>query len=255
MPKPKEIELPDGTMMSILYEDRSVLAIDKPAGWMLAPDSWDKTSRNLQLALVSSIEAGDFWARSRNVKFLRFVHRLDAETSGVLLMVKSLRAVQIYSQLFESRQVEKKYVAVVAGVPKQKSWVCRLKLDPDPRLRGRMRVDARQGKEAETHFEVLESRGGVALVEARPITGRTHQIRVHLAASGYPVVGDRVYGQGRSDDGRNELALRAIGLSYLDPFSRRPVRIEAAVDDFLKKFGWSSRLRNADDEQTRFSSC
>jgi len=72
------IELGDGTRIPILYEARSVLAIDKPAGWLLAPDSWNKTGRNLQLALRSSIEAGDFWARARNLKFLRFVHRLNA---------------------------------------------------------------------------------------------------------------------------------------------------------------------------------
>jgi 23S rRNA-/tRNA-specific pseudouridylate synthase len=79
------IELPTGEEIPVLYEDRSVLAIDKPRGWMLAPASWQKTGRNLQAALESSIRAGDFWARSRGLKFLRFVHRLDAGTSGVLL--------------------------------------------------------------------------------------------------------------------------------------------------------------------------
>jgi len=101
MAKPKAIELADGTSIPILYEDRSVLAIDKPAGWLLAPDFWDKTGRNLQLALQSSIQAGDFWARSRNLKFLRFVHRLDEDTTGVLLLVKSVGAVPAYSALFD----------------------------------------------------------------------------------------------------------------------------------------------------------
>src|SRR5438046_2988088 len=119
MAKPDRIELPEGTVIPILYEDRSVLAIDKPAGWLLAPDSWNKTGRNLQLALRSSIEAGDFWAHARNLKFLRFVHRLDAETSGVLLLVKSPGAVPAYSALFESRAVKKIYLAVVEGIPSQ----------------------------------------------------------------------------------------------------------------------------------------
>ena len=83
MASPKEIELPDGTVIPILYEDRAVFAIDKPGGWLLAPESWDRTSRNLHLALMSAIHAGDYWARSRQLKFLRFVHRLDADTSGV----------------------------------------------------------------------------------------------------------------------------------------------------------------------------
>src|SRR5436190_19161615 len=100
MAKPAQIELPDGISIPIVYEDRSVLAIDKPAGWLLVPNSWERTARNLQLAIESSITAGDFWAQSRNLKFLRFVHRLDAETSGILLFAKSPGAMPVYSRLF-----------------------------------------------------------------------------------------------------------------------------------------------------------
>src|SRR5499425_866536 len=107
MPKSSEIELGDGTRIAILHEDRAVLAIDKPRGWMLVPFSWQKTSRNLQAALTSSIAAGDFWARSRSLKFLRFVHRLDAETTGILLWAKSPGAVKTFGDLFESRRMEK----------------------------------------------------------------------------------------------------------------------------------------------------
>src|SRR5499427_9023557 len=118
MPKTDYIELPTGEKISILYEDRSVLAIDKPRGWMLVPASWQKTSRNLQMAITSSIAAKDFWARSRNLKFLRFVHRLDADTTGILLFGKSQGAMDSYGEMFESRRMEKVYLAVVAGVPK-----------------------------------------------------------------------------------------------------------------------------------------
>src|ERR1051325_9661800 len=131
MTKAKHIELPTGETIPILYEDRSVLAIDKPRGWMLVPGSWQKTNRNLQMALTSSIAAGDFWARSRNLKFLRYVHRLDAETTGILLLAKSLGAVKTYGELFEGRQMEKGYLAVVHGAPKEQKWTCRLKLGPD----------------------------------------------------------------------------------------------------------------------------
>src|SRR5258708_40246498 len=86
MAKPKNIELSDGEIViPILYEDRSVLAVDRPPGWMLAPDSWDQTGRNRQLALQSSLNAGDFYARSRNLRFVRYIHRLVWETSGGLL--------------------------------------------------------------------------------------------------------------------------------------------------------------------------
>jgi 23S rRNA-/tRNA-specific pseudouridylate synthase len=117
MSKPWSINLSAEVSIPILYEDRAVMAVDKPPGWMLAPESWQRTSRNLQAALVSSIRTGEFWARSRNLKYLRFVHRLDAETSGVLLLAKSPGAVSAYTRLFENRQVRKTYLAVVTGNP------------------------------------------------------------------------------------------------------------------------------------------
>src|SRR6476659_2442701 len=126
MAKPDHMELPTGDRIPILYEDRAVMAIDKPRGWMLVPFSWQRTSRNLQAALISSISARDFWARSRGLRFLRFVHRLDADTTGILLCGKSPGAVKTYGELFESRKMEKKYLAVVHGTPKQKEWTCRL---------------------------------------------------------------------------------------------------------------------------------
>jgi 23S rRNA pseudouridine1911/1915/1917 synthase len=235
MGKTNFIELPGCEPIPILYEDRSVLAIDKPAGWMLVPVSWQKTARNLQAALNSSIAARDFWARSRGIKFLRYVHRLDADTSGVLLLAKSPGAVETFSDLFESRKMEKTYLAVVVGKPKETEWTCRLKLVPDPKRIGRMKVDARNGKEAETHFRVLQQKEKLALVEARPFTGRTHQIRVHLAESGCPVVGDELYG--RQAD-KLKLGLRAVRLAYLDPFTRRRVEICAPTEEFCREFGF-----------------
>jgi len=232
--RPNAIELPGVEPIPILYEDRSVLAIDKPRGWMLIPFSWQKTQRNLQAALVSSIHAGDFWARSRGLKFLRFVHRLDAETTGVMLFARSPGAVESYSELFEDRRMAKTYLAVVHGVPQQTAWICRLKLGPDPKLIGRIRVDAKAGKEAETQFRVLASRGEYSLVEACPLTGRTHQIRVHLAAAGCPCVGDERYGK----PDRLALGLRAIRLAYPDPFTRKRVEIRAPVEPFCREFGF-----------------
>src|SRR4051812_6596114 len=179
MPKPSCIELTNGEQIPILYEDRSVLAIDKPAHWMLVPFSWQKTNRNLQAAIVSAIASGAFWARSRNIKFLRHVHRLDAETTGILLLARSMGALNTLGDLFEGRKMEKTYLAVVEGIPKEKEWTCRLRLAPDPGKVGRMIVDDRIGKEAETSFRVLQAKENRTLLEAKPVTGRTHQIRVH----------------------------------------------------------------------------
>ncbi len=233
--KPNFIELPGVPPIPILYEDRSVLAIDKPRGWMLVPYSWQKTKWNLQAAIVSSLGAGDFWARSRGLKFLKFVHRLDAETTGILLFAKSLGAVESYSDLFEDRRMEKTYLAVMDGVPKQAEWTCRLKLGPAAGQIGRMKVDERDGKESETHFRVLQKREHSALIQASPLTGRTHQIRLHLAESAGPVVGDDIYGR-RGD--RANLGLRAVRLAFADPFTRRRVEIRAPIESFCREYGF-----------------
>ena len=236
MAKPNFIELPGCEPIPILYEDRSVIAIDKPRGWMLVPHSWQKTNWNLQAAIDSSMRADDFWAKSRNLKFLRHIHRLDADTSGVMLFAKSQGALETLSELFEDRRMEKTYLAVVAAVPREEEWTCTLPLGQDPKRFGRMRVDrSEEGKECETHFRVLQKKEKFTLVEAKPLTGRTHQIRVHLAESGCPIMCDELYGKVEKG---YRLGLRAMKLAYKDPFTRRPVEIRAPVERFLREFGF-----------------
>ena len=237
MAKPNFIDLPGCDPIPIIYEDRSVLAIDKPRGWMLVPHSWRKTNWNLQAAIDSSMRADDFWARSRNLKYLRHVHRLDADTSGVMLFAKSDGAMHAMSDMFESRQMEKTYLAVVAGVPKEHEWTCTLPLGPDPKQFGKMRVDhSEEGKESETHFRVLQKNERFTLIEASPLTGRTHQIRVHLAQSGTPIMCDELYGKVEKGF---RLGLRAVRLAYKDTFTRRPVNIIAPAQFFLDEYGFT----------------
>lgn len=236
--------------MPILYEDRSVIAIDKPVGWLVVPAHWRHTARNLQAEIEAAIAAGAFWAKCRNLKFLRYVHRLDADTSGVLLLVKSRGAIEPFSRLFKARKVKKMYLAVVHGVPRQPVWVCSLKLRDDTATIGKVKVDPSHGAEAQTKFRLLETRkdptcGTVSLIEAEPVTGRTHQIRVHLAACGYPIVGDHQYGSIAKRVGLKEwpgkftLALRAVELSYTDPFTKKLVKITAPTTAFIKQFGFT----------------
>jgi len=237
LPKPDHIDL-DGLRVPILYEDPAVMAIDKPAGWLIAPEDWTHTRRNLQLELRSSIAAGDHWARSRQIRFLRFIHRLDADTSGVLLLARSPGALRAYSRLFQERRITKRYLAIVRGRPSASAWTCLLRLSDDPRQPGRVRVDPRHGQQAETRFRVLATSADRVLVEAQPITGRTHQIRVHLAAARLPVLGDSLYGPPdlQPADRDRGLALRAIELQFMDPFRHRPVTIAAPSDPFLKSW-------------------
>ncbi len=236
----KHISFPDGLDIPILHEDRAVMAIDKPAGWLLAPESWNHTSRNLHLALRASILAGDYWARARQLKFLRFIHRLDADASGVLLCARNPGVMQAYSRLFAARSMEKTYLAVVEGRPNESEWTCHLRLAPHPQKAGRMIVDARHGKEATTDFRVVQAAKNQTLIEARPLTGRTHQIRVHLAALGYPIINDPLYHAraASTPPGPYRMALRAIHLVYTDPFRKSRVSIAASLLEFVRQFGF-----------------
>lgn len=249
MARPPYVELDSGKRsirIPILYEDRSVIALDKPPGWLLIPFSWQSTQRNLQAAITSSIAAGDFWARSRNLRHLRHVHRLDGDTSGILLMAKSPGAGNAYSDLFESRRMSKTYLAVVHGVPRETSWTCRTPISQDKGVIGRMKLDPKDGKDAETTFKVLRTLGDRTLIEAHPLTGRTHQIRIHLLEAGCPVVGDEIYGPiPGSPQAKTSvrslhfpLALRAVRLEYVDPFQKKRVWIAAPQETFLREYGF-----------------
>ena len=237
------IELANGLKIPILHEDRNVIAIDKPQGWMLAPVSWQNTSRNLFAALTSSVSAGDFWAKSRNLKFIRFVHRLDADTSGVLLLVKAPGALPAFTELFEDRKVQKVYLAVVKGVPEVIEWKCRLRIAPMQERAGLMEINNAQGKDSETLFRVIDKRADRALVMCWPLTGRTHQIRLHLAAVGHLVWGDELYGKVPTTSEEKtdlKLGLRSVRLSYKDPFMAEPVNIEADPAAFVKLHGFDA---------------
>lgn len=245
MAKPLHIQFPGLDPIAILFEDRTVLAIDKPAGWMLIPFTWQRTNRNLQAAIESSIVAGHFWARSRNLKYLRHAHRLDADTTGILLFAKSAGALDTLGDLFEQRQMEKVYLAVVKGEPKEPAWTCHKAIGPVPGQFGRMRIDAKSGKAAETTFKVLAAAGGRTLLECRPVTGRTHQIRVHLLDAGLGIVGDPLYGDGKggSRDPRFPMGLRAVKLGFQNPFTHKRVFIQAPRDEFLTAFGFALEER------------
>lgn len=238
----REAILPIGQKLRLplLYEDRSVLGVDKPPGWLLAPDHWENTGRNLQTALVDSIRSGANWATVRRIHYLRYVHRLDAGTTGVLVLAKSKGALRALSDLFSRRSVLKAYLAVVSGEVVRQEWTCSEPIAPDPQRAGCMRIQRRGGQSAETSFRLISVAAGKALVEARPVTGRTHQIRVHLAAVGLPILGDRLYSGLRSQQSKSveELALRAVFLRYVDPFSSRRVAITAPVDEFMKRYGY-----------------
>ncbi|MGB0579008.1 MAG: RluA family pseudouridine synthase [Limisphaerales bacterium] len=241
MPRNPEIRLP-GLRIPILFEDRAILAIDKPVGWQLAPEFARRISQNLHALLMGSVVAGDQWARSRNIRFVRYVHRLDAPTSGVLLLARNKGAVAPLSQCFSHGATRKIYLAAVKGKPERETWTSRLALLPLDKKSGKVRPHKRDGKAAETQFQLIAHENGQSLIACEPVSGRTHQIRVHLAEAGYPILGDPLYHRNKHIQHDDLLGLRAVSLSLTHPFTKKRIQIDAPWDRFAKTFGFDPQV-------------
>jgi len=181
--------------LEVLYEDSRILAINKPARLLVSPDRYDPRRPNLMRLLEAGLASSRPWAVARRLTYLSNAHRLDFETTGVLLLAKDKPALVSLANHFGSEIPRKTYVALVSGNPVEDVIDCDLALKPDVRRPGYMRW-GRDGKKSFTRFVIRERFQGCALVECHPRTGRTHQLRVHLNALGYPILGDPLYGDG-----------------------------------------------------------
>lgn len=216
--------------LGIVYEDPVLIVIDKPAGMVIhpAPGHQSGTLVNALLAHCPEL-AGDSQDRRPGI-----VHRLDRDTSGLILVAKNEQIRRALQRQFQARQVHKVYLALLDGYLEVAHGRIESPLGRDPRHRQRMAI-VPGGREAITEYRLLATFAGgdYSLVEAEPKTGRTHQIRVHFASIGHPVVGDTVYGRRRTSLPVPRQFLHAQRLGFTHPLTGRPLQFEAPLPDDL----------------------
>ncbi len=219
---------PDPTItLSVVYEDDDLLIVDKPAGLVVhpAPGHWQGTLVNALLA------RGDHYGGIAGVARPGIVHRLDRDTSGLIMVARNDAAQASLMAQLKARRVRKTYIALVQGSVAATVGRIEAPIGRDPKDRKRMAV-VTDGRRAVTGYRVRERFSGWTMLELDLVTGRTHQIRVHLAALGHPVAGDPVYGTGtsrRGPDGLERLFLHAWRLELVSPSTAKLVRAEAPL--------------------------
>ncbi len=235
---------------SIIFKDEYLIALNKPAG-LASQGGSSQGTRHLD-AYKSTLQFGKMEAP-------RLIHRLDKDTSGILLLAREIKVANEFATLFREKRVEKIYWALVKGVPKKEEGVLESYIGKGdlwkPREINRYiyqknrELDKSNKKKAETFYKVIENIGSqYAWLELRPITGRTHQLRIHCFDLGHPIIGDRKYKNREENNSRGlpysfkKLFLHARCLSFVHPISKRTTKIEAELPKHMetvwKHFGW-----------------
>ena len=227
--------------LRVLYEDRYVVIIDKPAGVLTLPTPLGEHDT------VQSRVARYLMLRHGGRPYAGIVHRLDRDTSGALALAKTPEAARAFQELFKAHDIERQYLTVVEGrVPRETGTVNLALVTDRGDLRRGVARNPGEGRHAITHYRVVERFASVAtLVACWLETGRTHQIRIHMAEMGHPVVGDLVYRpreQPRCKAHFHRQALHAQTLGFIHPLTREQVRVESPLPDDLAE--WIVDLRN-----------
>lgn len=214
--------------MKIIYEDDHLIVVNKPAGLPVLPDGWEKDSGYL----VKQLE--ERWGK------VFIVHRLDKITSGVMVFARDAETHRALNIQFETHEAQKTYHALVEGNPKWDEKIAKHPLRSNVGHKHRTMVDNKNGKPSETRFRVMKRYPASALIEAKPMTGRTHQIRVHAYALGHPLLGDTLYGA-QNTSGIPRAMLHAQVLSFIHPATDETVKFSAPhpadFEEIIKSLG------------------
>lgn len=231
IPAPEEMEaLPQDIPLDIVYEDGDVIVVNKPRDLVVhpAPGHPDGTLVNALLA-----HCGDTLSGVGGVMRPGIVHRIDKDTSGLLIVAKNDMAHTALSDQLKDRSLSRTYDCIVHGNFREDRGTVNAPIGRDPRNRQRMAVTEKNSRPAVTHWEVLARYGKYTYVRCKLETGRTHQIRVHMAYTGHPLLGDTVYG-GRRDKGLETQCLHARGLRFIHPATGESVELWTELPDWFQ---------------------
>lgn len=231
IPEPKKIDLkPQDIKVEIVYEDNDIIVVNKPKGLVVHPavGNPDGTLVNAIMNICKDSLSGIGGEVRPGI-----VHRLDKDTTGLLIVAKNDKAHINLSEQIKNREVKKIYIALVRGNIPENEATINMPIGRSTKDRKKMAV-VKNGKEAVTHFKVIDRFKNYTLLEIKIDTGRTHQIRVHMAEIGYPVVGDMVYSNGKNEFGVEGQMLHAKSLDFKHPITGKNMHLEAELPKYFK---------------------